>query len=209
MDAVGEKTDGLGANGDGSLFCQSSADALCECVRDGRDCSCRRLHLGWIDSAQGGFKAFRVVRNVVGVAGVVIGAFLLGSWLMVGPGVSWRPYSDDVMEQARTSNKPVIVDFSATWCTPCRELEDITFRDPAVVKQAEDNFVMVKVDLTKKGNPLHEKLVTQYSVKGVPTVVFFDSQGRERKDLRLVDFIPADQFVSRMTQAMQASTSGS
>jgi thiol:disulfide interchange protein DsbD len=167
------------------------------------------LHLGWIDSAQGGFKAFRVVRNVVGVAGVVIGAFLLGSWLMVGPGVSWRPYSDDVMEQARTSNKPVIVDFSATWCTPCRELEDITFRDPAVVKQAEDNFVMVKVDLTKKGNPLHEKLVTQYSVKGVPTVVFFDSQGRERKDLRLVDFIPADQFVSRMTQAMQASTSGS
>jgi thiol:disulfide interchange protein DsbD len=149
------------------------------------------------------------VRNVVGVAGVVIGAFLLGSWLMVGPGVSWRPYSDDVMEQARTSNKPVIVDFSATWCTPCRELEDITFRDPAVVKQAEDNFVMVKVDLTKKGNPLHEKLVTQYSVKGVPTVVFFDSQGRERKDLRLVDFIPADQFVSRMTQAMQASTSGS
>ena len=167
------------------------------------------LHLGWIDSAQGGFKTFRVVRNVVGVAGVVIGAFLLGSWLMVGPGVSWRPYSDDVMEQARTSNKPVIVDFSATWCTPCRELEDITFRDPAVVKQAEDNFVMVKVDLTKKGNPLHEKLVTQYSVKGVPTVVFFDSQGRERKDLRLVDFIPADQFVSRMTQAMQASTSGS
>jgi thiol:disulfide interchange protein DsbD len=113
------------------------------------------------------------------------------------------------MEQARTSNKPVIVDFSATWCTPCRELEDITFRDPAVVKQAEDKFVMVKVDLTKKGNPLHEKLVTQYSVKGVPTVVFFDSQGRERKDLRLVDFIPADQFVSRMTQAMQASTSGS
>ncbi|MCX5873753.1 MAG: thioredoxin family protein [Deltaproteobacteria bacterium] len=167
------------------------------------------LHLGWIDSVQGGFKAFRVVRNVVGVAGVVVGALLLGSWLMVGPGVSWQPYSDEVMEQARKSNKPVIVDFSATWCTPCRELEDITFRDPAVVQQAEDNFVMVKVDLTKKGNPLHEKLVTQYSVKGVPTVVFFDSQGRERKDLRLVDFISADQFLSRMTQARQTSVSGS
>jgi len=164
------------------------------------------LSLGWVDNTQGGFKAFGVVRNVVGVTGVVVGAFMLGSWLMVGPGVSWHPYSDEVMEQARKSNKPVIVDFSAAWCTPCRELDDITFRDPAVVEKAESNFVMVKVDLTTKGNPLYEKLVTQYSVKGVPTVVFFDSQGRERRELRLVDFIPADQFLSRMTQS---SDSGS
>jgi thioredoxin:protein disulfide reductase len=167
------------------------------------------LHLGWLDGTQVGFKAFRVVRNVVGVAGVVVGAFLLGSSLMVGPGVSWQPYSDEVMEQARKSNKPVIVDFSAKWCTPCRELEDITFRHPAVVQQAESNFVMVKVDLTTKGNPLYDKLVTQYSVKGVPTVVFFDSQGRERSDLRLVDFISADQFLSRMSRARQSSDSGS
>jgi len=167
------------------------------------------LHLGWIDSTQGGFKTFRVVRNVVGVAGLVVGVFLIGSWLKVGPGVSWQPYSQEVMEQARKSSKPVIVDFSAAWCTPCRELDNITFRDPAVVQQAENNFVMVKVDLTTKGNPLYEKLVTQYSVKGVPTVVFFDSQGRERTDLRVVDFIPADQFLSRMAQLRQSSQADS
>jgi thioredoxin:protein disulfide reductase len=167
------------------------------------------LHLGWIDATQAAFKAFGVLRNMVGVAGVVVGAFLLASWLMVGPGVSWQPYSDKVMEQARKSNKPVIVDFSAAWCTPCRELDDITFRDPTVVKQAQNDFVMVKVDLTTKGNPLYEKLVVQYSIKGVPTVVFFDSRGRERTDLRLVDFVSADQFLSRMTKARQSSESGS
>ena len=167
------------------------------------------LHLGWIDTAQGGFRAFGVVRNVIGAAGLVVGVFLISSWLMIGPGVSWRPYSDEVMAQARKSNKPVIVDFSATWCTPCRELEDITFRDPQVVKQAQDSFVTVKVDLTTKEDPLYEKLVSQYAIKGVPTLVFFDAHGKERRDLRLVDFVPADQFLARMTQAKQSSKSGS
>jgi len=167
------------------------------------------LHLGWIDGTQARFKAFGAARNVVGVAGLVVGVFLIGSWLMVGPGVSWQPYSDEALELARKSIRPVIIDFSATWCTPCRELEDITFRDAAIVQQAQDNFVMVKVDLTTKGNPLYEKLVAQYGIKGVPTVVFFDSQGRERTDLRLVDFIPADQFLSRMTQLRQTTGAGS
>ena len=167
------------------------------------------LHLGWIDATEGGFRAFRVMRNVVGVAGLVVGVFLIGSWIKMGPGVSWQPYSHEVLEQARRSKKPVIVDFSATWCTPCRELDEITFRDPQVVRQAQENFVMVKVDLTTKGNLLYEKMVTQYAIKGVPTVVFFDSQGKERADLRLVDFIPADQFLNRMTQAKQLSDSGS
>jgi thiol:disulfide interchange protein DsbD len=68
---------------------------------------------------------------------------------------------------------------------------------------------MVKVDLTRKGNALYEKLVAQYLIKGVPTVVFLDSHGLERKDLRLVDFVPADQFLSRMSQVKQSSNSGS
>nr|WP_211213767.1 cytochrome c biogenesis protein CcdA [Desulfomonile tiedjei] len=167
------------------------------------------LHLGWIDTTRGGFRGFGVVRNVVGVAGLVVGVFLIGSWLMIGPGVSWQPYSDEALEQARKSNKPVIVDFSATWCTPCRELEDVTFRDPEVVRQAQTHFIMIKVDLTTNADPRYEKLVEKYSVKGVPTVVFFDANGRERADLRLVDFIPADQFLSRMTQLKQLSKSGS
>ena len=70
-----------------------------------------------------------------------------------------------------------------------------------MVKQAEQAFIMIKVDLTRKGNPAHEQLLKEYGVKGVPTVVFLDRQGNERSDLRLVDFIPPDQFLIRMAEA--------
>jgi thiol:disulfide interchange protein DsbD len=83
----------------------------------------------------------------------------------------------------------------------CRELEDITFHDAEIVKQAKQDFIMIIVDLTRKGNPLHEQLLKEYLVKGVPTVVFLNGKGNERNDLRQVDYLPASQFLIRMAEA--------
>ena len=74
----------------------------------------------------------------------------------------------------------------------------MTFHHPDVVRLAGQSFSMVKVDVTKGGNPYHEELLKQYGIKGVPTIVFLDAQGEERTDLRLVDYLPADQFLLRM-----------
>jgi len=158
------------------------------------------LHLGWIDQSQANFRAFPWLKGGVGVACLVLATFLVTSWSMQGPGVTWKPYSDEVLKEAQNLKKPVIIDFYATWCTPCVELEDVTFRDASVVKQAESDFVMVKVDVTKGGNPTHERLLKQYEVKGVPTIVFMEAIGKERRDLRLVDFLPPDQFLGRMAE---------
>jgi thioredoxin:protein disulfide reductase len=156
------------------------------------------LHLGWIDKSQAHFRAFPLLKGGTGVVCLMLAAFLLSAWFMQGSGVSWKPYSDEVLQEAVQIRKPVIIDFYATWCTPCRELEDVTFHDPAVVKQSDSDFIMVKVDVTKAGNPLNERLLTEYAIKGVPTIVFLDSQGKERQDLRLVDYLPPDRFVSLM-----------
>ncbi len=156
------------------------------------------IHLGWVDRTAAAFRGFDWIKTVAALAGVVLATWLVGSWAFRGPGVAWQPYSDELLTQAREVRKPVVIDFYATWCAPCRELDEITFHNPEVVKLAEREFVMVKVDLTQKGNPVHTRLLSQYGVKGVPTLVFLDSRGNECASLRLVDFLPPDQLLARM-----------
>jgi len=157
------------------------------------------LHLGWMDPSRVQSRGFEWIRAAAAVVGLVIATALIASWVMQGPGVTWQPYSEALMTEAQNLKKPVILDFYADWCAPCRELDEVTFHDPEIVKQAKKAFIMIKVDLTRKSNTVHEDLLHRYNVKGVPTVAFLDREGNERSDLRLVDFLPADQFLIRMT----------
>jgi thiol:disulfide interchange protein DsbD len=163
------------------------------------------VHLAWLDRNTATFKAFPWLKTATGAASFALAAFIIASLLMRGPGVAWTPYSDDVLKEATRLKRPVIIDFYAAWCAPCRELDEITFYDAAVVKQAREYFVMIKVDITRGGNALHERLLQQFTVKGVPTVVFLDSEGKERETLRLVDFLPPDQFLSRMSRIVKGN----
>jgi thiol:disulfide interchange protein DsbD len=158
------------------------------------------LHLCWIDRTRAAFRAFDWMKTGAGIIGVVVATYLIGSLIMQGPGMEWHAYSDQLLSEAVEKQNPVIIDFSAAWCAPCRELDEVTFHDREVVKQAEQDFFMIKVDLTRKGNPDSDRLLQKYGVKGVPTIVFLDKQGEERRELRLVDFLPPDQFLVRMAE---------
>jgi thiol:disulfide interchange protein DsbD len=165
------------------------------------------LHLGWLSKDKADLKAFAWMKTCVGLAFLVIATFLSMSWAMRGPGVAWQSYSDQMIAEAQREGRPVIIDFYASWCAPCRELEEKTFHNPSVVKATESSFLMIKVDLTRSGNPDHERLLKQYEVKGVPTVVFLGVDGNERRELRLVDYLPPDQFLSRMQELKKPGNS--
>ena len=164
------------------------------------------IHLALVDRTEAGFKMFPWLKAASGAVSFAVAALLLASWVMRGPTVAWIPYSQESLEVARMSGKPVIIDFYAAWCAPCRGLEEITFHDAAIVNKAKESFIMIKVDVTEAGNALNDRLLRQYQVKGVPTVVFLDKTGKEREDLRLVDFLPSDQFLGRMGKLVESGT---
>lgn len=159
------------------------------------------LHLGWFDNNQAGSRFFPWLKSIVGTACLVLATIWLSGWFIRGPGVVWHVHSEQILQEAIVQKKPIIIDFYAEWCTPCREFEEIIFHHPEVVKQSAADFIMIKVDVTKGGNPFHEQLLKRYDIKGVPTIVFLDAQGTERMDLRLLDLVTAEQFLLYMNSA--------
>ena len=164
------------------------------------------IHLGFIDRTKGTLRVFAVVKKSFTIAAFALAAYIVIPLVTTSPGVYWQPYSEQLVEQAAKMGKPVIIDFYADWCSPCVKLDQVTFHDPKVVEAAEADFVMLKVDLTQKGNPFHEGLLDQYDVRGVPTVVFLDRQGRERPDLRVINYLPPAQMLELMKEIREAKS---
>ncbi len=143
----------------------------------------------------------RVVR-LKQVLGVLFAAVMVNNALsMMRPKVeiAWQPYSVALIEQAKAEGKPVLIDFTATWCQACGELKHYTFTDSAVVRESE-RFVRLVLDATTESDPTVQEALKRHEVVGLPTVIFIDSQGNERRDLRLTGFERANKFLERMQQ---------
>jgi thioredoxin:protein disulfide reductase len=112
--------------------------------------------------------------------------------------IEWKPFSEQAVVDARKQGKGVIIDSYATWCIPCKELDELTFTNSDVRKEAE-KFVTLKLDLTSNDPDTEAgRARSKFKIVGVPTILFLDANGNEMPGLRLEGFEKADKFLARM-----------
>jgi thiol:disulfide interchange protein DsbD len=129
-------------------------------------------------------------------AGVLVaGVLIFPSGDRAGTELAWQPYSEAAVDSALAGGRPVVLDFYATWCLPCKELDAKTFSQAQVAARLA-GFARFKVDLTTS-DPTTDALRKKFDVAGVPTVAFFSS-GHEVPGTRLTGFEPPAEFLKRL-----------
>lgn len=132
------------------------------------------LHtLGLISLPDGQTTVKHMVRSAVGalILGTVV--FMQFSSVYEHAVLEDTPQKIDLEQVIASSDKPILLDFQAPWCTICKEIEESTLSKPSVLERLE-SFTMVKVDYDS--NP---HLVEKFNIIGPPAFIFLDAQGQQ------------------------------
>jgi hypothetical protein len=86
----------------------------------------------------------------------------------------WQPWSDAAFTQARAEHKFVLLDLEAVWCHWCHVMDDVTYRDPIVIRLLNERYILVKVDQDSRPD-----ISNRYQDYGWPATVVFAADGSE------------------------------
>ncbi|MBY5090479.1 protein-disulfide reductase DsbD [Citrobacter freundii] len=161
---------------------------------------------GWafITSLQAKHAWMRIVQIVL-LAAALVSVRPLQDWAFGAPHAQTQAHlnftpvaSIDALNQAlaQAKGRPVMLDLYADWCVACKEFEKYTFSNPQV-QQALGNTVLLQADVTAN-NTQDVALLKHLQVLGLPTILFFDAEGKEHPEARVTGFMDAATFSAHL-----------
>ena len=127
-----------------------------------------------------------LVSKLFGVMMLVVAIALL--YRLVPNDSSYQGYTTQrLLDEVKSTNRPVIVDFSKAGCAACKELEEITFPNPEVKEQLK-RFKFIHIDITKYTKD-DQQMLKRYNLFGAPNLIFFDSNHTHLPSKNLSGFV--------------------
>jgi len=99
---------------------------------------------------------------------------------------------------AKHKGRKIMLDFYASWCVSCKELDGVTFAD-ARVKSKLSEFVFIKADVTQNSQE-QKALSKKYGVFGPPALIFFDASSNVIGAKTIIGFVGPDELLAHLNQ---------
>ncbi|MBK1971525.1 protein-disulfide reductase DsbD [Campylobacter sp. TTU_617] len=100
---------------------------------------------------------------------------------------------DELLNIIKNSPKKIMLDFTATWCENCKLLDNITFKDPKVIKELSE-YTLIKIDVSEN-NKEQIKIMKHFNVFGPPVLIFFDNN---QEKLKIIGFIKPQDLLEKL-----------
>lgn len=119
----------------------------------------------------------------------------------------WLTEIAEAKTKAQKENKDILIKFTGSdWCPPCMMMEKKVFSKKAFNKGAEKNYVLVIIDTPNSDPELktkNQKVMQEWKVRGVPTVVLTDAEGKEYHRFSAAQHADVDKFLAYLQKAAE------
>lgn len=118
-----------------------------------------------------------MLRKTAGILLLTVGIYGCIAWMLTPKQkLPWLHDEAEAVALAKREHRPLVIDFGADWCAPCKKFEVETFANPEVYSELE-RFVLLKIDATNPSDTV-DQLEKKYEAETLPAVLVFDGQGQ-------------------------------